>query len=752
MASKVKGLVVEIGGDTSGLQNAIKGLSKPIKNLVNEITQINKALKFDTRSPELLAQKHKILQQEVVEVTKKLQELKDAQSKMTAEEIEKNAEKYRKLQTEILTTETYLKQLNYEASNSKKWSDTFANISNSLGKLGSKLSEIGSSLTKNVTIPILGIATAGAKLNADLEKSETSFETFLGSAEEAQELVALIRKDAGKSLFDTSSLLKANQMLISTGESGADARKTINALGNAVLATGGGNDELTRMASNLQQIKNAGKATAMDIRQFAYAGIDVYGILSKYTGKTTQEIKEMDVTYEDLSNALIQASQEGGKYYGATEKMAQTLTGRIQALKVQVQEMLMSLTESLMPILEKIVAKIGQLVNWFNKLSPQTKEMITKVGLFVASIGPALVIIGKIITAGSKVFGVLSKVTGIVGKVTTSMGGLSGVMSALTGPVGIVIAVIGALIGVFVTLWNTNEEFRNKVIELWNGLVSFFQESILPVIQQIGSLIQSVLETIWSVIQTIWDAISPFLVEIFSTIVDWWNTTGKDIMGTIMEVFGFLIDIVKQLWDNVISPIVKFLTEVLKPVVQVVAGVITSVIKGAFDYFSDIWNSVKKIFQGIIDFISGVFTGNWEKAWEGVKNIFKGIVEGLVAIFKAPINFIIDIINGVIDGLNHIKIPDWVPGIGGMGFNISKIPKLAKGGIVSESTLAMIGEGKSSEAVIPLDRTLTKYMAEAIKDAGAGQPIQVNFYPQKMTDAEMERAFNYIDRRFGLAY
>lgn len=87
-----------------------------------------------------------------------------------------------------------------------------------------------------------------------------------------------------------------------------------------------------------------------------------------------------------------------------------------------------------------------------------------------------------------------------------------------------------------------------------------------------------------------------------------------------------------------------------------------------------------------------------------------------------------------------------------MGFNISKIPKLAKGGIVSESTLAMIGEGKSAEAVIPLDRTLTKYMAEAIKDAGAGQPIQVNFYPQKMTDAEMDRAFNYIDRRFGLAY
>lgn len=88
-----------------------------------------------------------------------------------------------------------------------------------------------------------------------------------------------------------------------------------------------------------------------------------------------------------------------------------------------------------------------------------------------------------------------------------------------------------------------------------------------------------------------------------------------------------------------------------------------------------------------------------------------------------------------------------------MGFNISKIPKLATGGIVDKSTLAMIGEGKSPEAVIPLDRTLTGYIADAMKEAGTTQPaIEVNFYPQKMTDAELERSFDYINRRFGIAY
>ena len=135
-----------------------------------------------------------------------------------------------------------------------------------------------------------------------------------------------------------------------------------------------------------------------------------------------------------------------------------------------------------------------------------------------------------------------------------------------------------------------------------------------------------------------------------------------------------------------------------------------------------------------------------------IKKIFSNIVGGFVEIIKAPINGIIAVINGFIDGINKVQVPDWVPKVGGKGINIPHIPQLAKGGIVDKATLAMIGEGKSAEAVIPLDRTLTRYMAKAMKEAGGTRPITVNFYPQKMTDAEMDNAFNYINRKFGLAY
>src|SRR5690606_3240718 len=103
-------------------------------------------------------------------------------------------------------------------------------------------------------------------------------------------------------------------------------------------------------------------------------------------------------------------------------------------------------------------------------------------------------------------------------------------------------------------------------------------------------------------------------------------------------------------------------------------------------------SSVKKIFEGIITFVTGVFTGDWEKAWNGVVQVFDGIVSGLANIFKYPLNLIIDGINLFLRGLNKIKIPDWVPGVGGKGFNIPEIPRLATGGVLNAGQLFIANE------------------------------------------------------------
>ena len=192
-----------------------------------------------------------------------------------------------------------------------------------------------------------GFISSGIEYNAQIEKYTTGFTNMLGSAEAAQQVMSQIQEDAAKTPFDVESLTKANQYLISAGENASYARNTIMALGDAVSATGGGNDELNRMSQNLQQIANTGKATAVDIKQFAYAGIDVYGILADYTGKSTAEVQKMTISYDLLTQALQAASEEGGRYYNSMDTQSQTMNGRVSTLKDNVKQLAGLLTGDL---------------------------------------------------------------------------------------------------------------------------------------------------------------------------------------------------------------------------------------------------------------------------------------------------------------------------------------------------------------------------------------------------------------------
>ncbi|MFQ9863203.1 MAG: tape measure protein [Faecalibacterium prausnitzii] len=180
---------------------------------------------------------------------------------------------------------------------------------------------------------------SGIEYNAQIESYRVGLTNMLGDAQAANEAMAAIQEDAARTPFSVDSLTQANQLLISAGENAEYSRKVIMALGDAVSATGGGNAELSRMSANLQQIANVGKASAIDIKQFAYAGINVYQVLADYTGKTVQEVQNMTISYDLLSNALIAASEEGGRYYNAMDTQSQTMNGRVSTLKDNVSQL-----------------------------------------------------------------------------------------------------------------------------------------------------------------------------------------------------------------------------------------------------------------------------------------------------------------------------------------------------------------------------------------------------------------------------
>lgn len=203
---------------------------------------------------------------------------------------------------------------------------------------------------------------SGIEYNAQIESYRVGLTNMLGDAQAANEAMAAIQEDAARTPFSVDSLTQANQLLISAGENAEYSRKVIMALGDAVSATGGGNAELSRMSANLQQIANVGKASAIDIKQFAYAGINVYQVLADYTGKTVQEVQNMTISYDLLSKALIAASEEGGRYYNAMDTQSQTMNGRVSTLKDNVSQLAGLLTGDLSSGIGVAIGKLNDMV------------------------------------------------------------------------------------------------------------------------------------------------------------------------------------------------------------------------------------------------------------------------------------------------------------------------------------------------------------------------------------------------------
>lgn len=176
-------------------------------------------------------------------------------------------------------------------------------------------------------------------------------------------------------------------------------------------------------------------------------------------------------------------------------------------------------------------------------------------------------------------------------------------------------------------------------------------------------------------------------------------------------------------WDEVKAKLVELWTA-FEEKFPGLAATMKNIYEGSIKPTID---GIKTTFQGLISFISGVFSGDWTKAWEGAKTSFSGCFQALPEFAKGPLNLVISLANKAIAGLNSLgsfTVPDWVPGVGGksMGINIPQIPMLASGGIATGPSLAMVGEGRELEAILPLSR-LGGMM-------GAGGPsISVNFSP-----------------------
>lgn len=324
---------------------------------------------------------------------------------------------------------------------------------------------------------IAGVFGAGAAQ----EQNIVGLSTFLGK-EGAQQAYGNIKKDAAVTPFSLESLLDVNRALITTGLSADQARKDTMNLANAIAASGKGNAELQRMAVNMQQIKSLGKATSIDIKQFAFAGINIYKLLADATGKTTDQVKEMDVSYELLSEALDKAGQAGGIFAGALAAQSQTVAGRWSTMLdifrigmadvgTALQPLMHGLLDLGMAIGETVVPAIISFVEWIKENWNWLSLLVTVVG--AAFLGYKAVAWATALWTGAQLL-------------------LNAAMMA--NPIGLVVAGIAALIAGIIWAWNKFEGFRMVVLGMWEvfkqvftNIGAFFKKIFEPIAEAIAA-------------------------------------------------------------------------------------------------------------------------------------------------------------------------------------------------------------------------------------------------------------------------
>lgn len=260
-------------------------------------------------------------------------------------------------------------------------------------------------------------------------------------------------------------------------------------------------------------------------------------------------------------------------------------------------------------------------------------------------------------------------------------------------------------------------------------LFSLFK-AIIPVIMQV---IGSVLPVLTQLLKTL----LPPIVQIVKSLLPPLLSIVKALLPVFKTVISLLTPIIK-LFLNLLKPIVDIIAKAITPLIKVLASLINSVLKpimpiikavadvfgkvllAQFKAIEPVIKNIKGIFKGLTDFISGVFTGNWKKAFNGLSSIIKNVFAGMMNIVKAPINFIIKGLNAFIGGINKIKIPDWVPGVGGKGLNLSKIPMLATGGNIVGAGRVLVGEKGPEFLDLPKGARVTPL------DKANNQPNQIS--------------------------
>lgn len=560
----------------------------------------------------------------------------------TAQDIDKAVDSYVVATgSAVESTDEYQKVLENIYKNN--YGEDFQDIADSMAQVSNQMGDLNDTDLQNITENALALRdTFGYDVQESVRAAKMMMDQFGLTSEQAFNLIA---QGAQQGLDKNGDLLDSiNEYSVHFKHAGFDASEMLNVfktgaengafsidkIGDAVkemgirLRDGTANEALTQMGFDANKITEA-FAKGGDEANTAF--IEIAKGLNNIQDPLTQNqigVQLFGTMWEDLgADAVTAMTLYGDQFNKSIDTMNQVkeikydnLSDMFEALKRNVEMLVLPLGNSLMPILEQVIGLLNDNIPAIQGLIEQITPIITD--LFTQLLPP---------------------------------------------------------------LMDLGQTLMPIIMQLLQQLIPFITQIIQTILPVLVQLLQILLPPIMQIVQ----AVLPILIQLLQPILQLLQPI-INLLQPIITLVMSLLEPLLSLINTILPPLISLFTLIIDAILpplqagfNAVASVLSGAFGGAFSTIQSIVSGVMNVLQNIIDFIRNVFTGNWEGAWQNVRNIFSNIISGIANIFKTPLNWIIDGINSFIRGINSIKIPDWVPLVGGLGFNIPTIPRLKVG-------------------------------------------------------------------------
>lgn len=728
MAGQVKGITINFRGDTTSLDKALRKVKTDSKDIDSQLKKVNNALKFNPKNVELLTQKQGLLREKVSQTQKSLEDLRKIQSQMDASGVSKQSAEYQQVRREIIETESKLKHFQAEAQ--KLANVKLTAFKAQLDEMSNKFKTAGDSLTKYVTLPLAALGSASA--------------VAFNGVQDSLNIVTKLTGASGKDLEDMQNIVKDMATRVP-----ADFDTIATAVGEVNTRFGLTGDKLDKVSEQFvkfSQINGIDVTQAVDTVQKSMSNFGLSADDTAYVLDVLTKVSQnTGVSIDRLTNGLISngtAFQEMGldinqsaTLMGMLEKsgvnMETATNGMRKALKnatadgkdmntalVELQEAILNDTDGTkgLQAAYDLFGKSGDQVYGAIKAGTLDFEALANAstdasgaldGTFDQTITPAMqfqTILNQLKLLGYEIANsVLPVIEPFIQKIASGIGAIAEKWNALPQDtqqrivaVGVALAAIGPallLISKVLALVSTAITVATTVANAFGVALSFIAANpVILIVAGITALVAAIVilwnksEGFRNFILGVWQNIQ----TAFGTLVAWFGQKKQELLNFFASIPAWFGNIFGQAWQSIKN---KF--------------------AGWASFWGGLWTTIRNKFSAIGTSIASAISG-----------AVRSGINGVISRIESVINGAIGIINGAINLIN--KIPAVHVGkVGRVSF-----PRLAKGGIVDSATIAMIGEGSSAEAVIPLDELWKRMdkMTESITGAGGGSPIVVNVY------------------------